>query len=841
MKRVVTTVLISLVTLLSAHTQTIKSPGEFLGYEPGTMFTFHHDAVAYVKHVAANSPAVVYESYGRSYEGRELGVAYISSPANIAKLEELRRNNLSKAGFADYEFTGEQLPFVWLSYNLHGNESVGMEAALLTLYTLATSGYEGVEEWLERCVIILDPCLNPDGRDRYAFIYRMMQPSEPNPDPNSWERTQGWPGSRSNHYLFDLNRDWTWQTQIETRQRIALYQRFMPHVHADFHEMGSASNFFFPPGADPWHEAITEWQREFHEITGRANAYLFDKHNLLYFTKETFDLFAPSFGDTWPLFNGAMGFTYEQAGGGGAGLSIKRSAGDTLTLSDRIEGHFLASMATIKAASDNSERLVQGLNDYFSTAVNAPPFDYGSLLIRGDNEHSSLESLLELLDNNLIRYHYVASPGRRYRGFDYLEGEDREFVVKEGDIVIPASQPQGHFVKVLFEPESISTDSVSYDLSAWALPYIYNVSSYAVAESIPFRDEKVDITRSIVNETENHAYAYISEWKGFNEVRFLTSLYRNNVRVRHSTEPFTINGKDFGRGALMITRADNSHIPSLFDSLVTNAANDAGVHLHTTTTGMSESGIDFGSRNTRLVLPPRIATIGGDGVSAGAMGEIWYLFEREFNYPLTIIHSSRFAGADLSDYDVLILTSGNHTRFKDKIFEFVRGGGKVLALDRAAGLFSSESGTALARAAERRTEERRADRDRVRSDDTTLLVSYDEASRRNLPDRSSGAIYRVDLDTTHPYSYGMGNHWFIMRRSDGFPFMESPGRNIGYVKDGTPVAGFAGYRFQRRAANSLIIGSERVGRGEVIYIADNPYFRGYWKSGRLLLANILLK
>ena len=251
--------LVSIISLSSG--QQIKSPDEFLSYQLGTRFTWHHKAVEYFRYVAEASPMVEYRSYGESYEDRPLGVCIVSSEDNLKNLEELRRNNLIKAGLAEGEFTGKQVPFIWLAYNVHGNESAGMETAMKVLYTLAAGTYDGVKEWLEQCVIVIDPCQNPDGRDLYANRYRSSQNLIVNPDPNAWEHNQGWPGARANHYMFDLNRDWVWQTQAETQQRLTLYSRFMPHVHADFHEMGAESTFFFPPGAEPWHEVITPWQR----------------------------------------------------------------------------------------------------------------------------------------------------------------------------------------------------------------------------------------------------------------------------------------------------------------------------------------------------------------------------------------------------------------------------------------------------------------------------------------------------------------------------------------------------------------------------------------------------
>ena len=247
MKRFLLIISAIILNLVNCNSQTVKSPEEFLGYESGTQFTFHHRAVEYFRHVAENSPLAEYREYGTSYEGRTLGVCIVSSEENLSNLEEYRKNNLIRTGLAEGTFTGKQIPIIWLSYNIHGNESAGMETAIKTLYMLVSGSYPGAADWLKTCIIVIDPCLNPDGRDMYTNRFRNSQNLIPNPDGKSAEHNQGWPNPRTNHYMFDLNRDWAWQTQAETAQRLAFYNQFMPQVHADFHEMGAESTFFFPP------------------------------------------------------------------------------------------------------------------------------------------------------------------------------------------------------------------------------------------------------------------------------------------------------------------------------------------------------------------------------------------------------------------------------------------------------------------------------------------------------------------------------------------------------------------------------------------------------------------
>ncbi|MFO7850902.1 MAG: M14 family metallopeptidase [Bacteroidota bacterium] len=830
-----------LIFLLSAQAQDIKSPGEFIGYKLGTQFTMHHQALDYFKYVAESSDYVRYHSYGKTYEDRELGVVFISSPDNLAELEEIRKANLIKTGFIEGEAKSKQLPFVWLSYNVHGNESVGMEAALKTLYTLASRSYEGSSDWLKECVVIIDPCQNPDGRDLYANRYRRSQSITPNPNADDWQHHQGWPSARLNHYLFDLNRDWVWQTQTETEQRIKLYNQYMPHVHADFHEMGSRSTFFFAPGADPWHKVISPWQHEFHELTGKVNAELFDQKYRLYFTKESFDLFCPSFGDTWPLFNGAMGFTYEQGGGGYAGLAIDNEAGDTLTLSKRIEGHFLASMATIKVSFENKERLINEFNNYFTSGLEEPIFEYESVIIKGDNDKSAIAGLMELLDKNQVRYNLAGNTGKTYEAFDYLANKEGEVKISEGDLLVSARQAQSHLVNVLFEPDSKFVDSLSYDLTAWALPYVYNLKAYAVKEKIPPSEGELETISVKNNIPDDKPYAYVADCQGFNDLKLMATLLKKKIRLRNTLKPFRVDGKDFKRGSLIIARGDNMNIKGDFDEIVINSANNTGVHLHPVSSGMVQEGKDLGSNYSNLKYKPEIALIGGEGVSTGGMGELWYFLEREIEYPYTIIGMDYLTPVNLIEYDVILLPSGSYSKQKEKLADYVKQGGRLVLFEDAIKLFAGEESTSLYKAMEARKKEKEKEEDKIASDDTTHLKKYENRRRERLKERSAGSIYRIGLDNTHPYAFGLGNEWFMMRTSsDHYPFL-AKGNNIAYILNNEPVAGFAGSEFQEDVKNTIAIASENIGRGEVIYITDSPYYRAYWKSGRILLANILFR
>lgn len=831
---------ISTLILVNVFSQQIKSPDEFLGYELGTQFTFHHSAVEYFKYIAGQSELARFIEYGTTYEGRPLCVCVVSRKAGLAMVDEYGNNNFIRAGLAGNNFTGLRLPVIWLAYNIHGNEAAGMETAMKTLYTLVSGSFPGSDNWLRSCIIIIDPCQNPDGHELYVNRYRSSRNLGPNADGNSWEHNQGWPGARSNHYFFDLNRDWAWQTQAETLARLSLYRKFMPHVYADFHEMSAGSTYFFAPGAEPWHEAITPWQREFHEIMGNGNAAAFDEKSKLYFTKESYDLFSPGYSDTWPLFNGAAGFTFEQGGGGYAGLALKQEHEDTLTLKKRIDGHFTASMATLKVSYENREKLVSEFNRYFRENAENPAFEYKSVIIKGSNEKTSLNDLLQLLDRNQISYSPAGNTGKKYRGFDYAANASGETTIEAGDILVSAFQPQSRLVKVLFEPDSKITDSLSYDLTAWALPYAFNIKAYAVREKIEPGPGIPEKARGANLPGNADPYAYLLNFGGFNEMKFVSALQKKNIKIRSCTRPFTAGGTSFGRGSFIITKADNKTAAGNFDRIVTGLAGRFGVNLEPVSTGLVDKGKDLGSDYSLLMKKKNIALLCGEGTSSGTVGEIWYFFERELDYPVTLINTSNAERTGFAGYDVLILAGGSYSQLNDTIIDFARKGGRVIALENAISIFASEKSTSLHKDTEARKAEQKAAADREKSDARLLLRRYEDERRYLLSEKSAGSIYRVRIDSSHPYGFGLGNEWFVIKGSSSYPFL-SKGSNIGYIFENDPVAGFAGYKFRKQVKNTLVIGSENIGAGEAVYIADDPYLRAFWKSGRVLLWNVIFR
>ncbi|EIM73875.1 peptidase M14 carboxypeptidase A [Nitritalea halalkaliphila LW7] len=539
--------------LLSTLAYGQKSPEEFLGYPLGERFTPHHRVVAYFEHVAANSPLVELQYYGESYEHRPLFVAVISSEANMGRLEQIREDNLKRTGFlSGSPETG--LAINWMQYNVHGNEAVATEAAMMTFWDLVNPEDTRYKAWLENQVVLIDPCANPDGKDRYTIWYNQKQNKRLQPDPQSVEHSEPWPGGRPNHYLLDLNRDWAWQTQQETKQRLELYHQWMPHLFVDFHEQGINDPFYFAPAAKPVHKQVTGFQREFQEIYGKNTAEKFDAQGWLYFTKERFDLLYPAYGDTYPMYNGAIGMTIEKGGSGRAGLGMLNALKDTVTLKERIEHQHIAGISAVEVAAKEAQKLTDNFTAFFKDNRENPQGKYKSFILKVGDQPERLRGLLELLDLNKVHYGEL---GRKatFSGLDYQTGKVRSFTAEAKDIVVSADQPKSVLAQILFEPEAVLEDSLTYDITSWALPYAHGVEAYALDRVIrPEREFEAAAFRQ--NEVQPGTLAYISPWRASVHPRFLAALLDKKVRVRYASYPFELDGKKHPAGALSSTEME---------------------------------------------------------------------------------------------------------------------------------------------------------------------------------------------------------------------------------------------------------------------------------------------
>jgi len=836
MRKSLLSVILFSISFFSLAQVTLQSPADFLGYELGDRFTYHHLMVSYFKHVDEAMTNVQVVQYGETYEHRPLIYAIITSPENFKNIEQIRQDNLKRAGMMEGA-PSTKVAMVWLSYNVHGNEANSMEAAMKTIYELVNPDNAKTKEWLKNTVVIMDPCINPDGRDRFANFYNQAGNNPPNADPQAREHQEPWPRGRANHYLFDLNRDWAWETQVESQQRIKIYNQWMPHVHVDYHEQSYNNPYYFAPAAEPFHEVITPWQREFQNTIGRNNAKYFDEQGWLYFTKERFDLYYPSYGDTYPTFNGAIGMTYEK-GGIGAGLIVTTTEGDPMTLKDRLTHHFTTGMATIEMASTHANRLVDEFGKYFQETINAPTVPYKTYVIKGDNNADKLNKLTAWLSSHSIQYGH-ASAGRTAKGFDYQTQAVNNFSLSTDDIVVNIYQPKGRFITTLFEPQSKLTDSLTYDITAWNIIYGYGLKAFALNEKIavakPYQAKKV-VNEAIVNKP----YAYIFRYESFNDVEFLAALMKKGVKVRSSEKGFTLNGQVFEPGSLIVTRRNNENI-SDFDQIVQFIANSMGRKINAVTTGYVDKGSDFGSSEVNYLEPPKIALLGGDQTSSLGHGEVWHFFEQQIHYPVSVITTDNFRNINLSKYNVMIVPDGNYRLFDEgtltNVERWVSDGGRLILLAGSTSAFADKKGFGL-KVYPTEDAKKQAEKAIKDQQEKEGPLKYGEAERKELSDEIFGAIYKVSLDKSHPLAFGLGDTYFSLRTNTlHYSYLEK-GWNVGILKGKQkPLIGFAGVKINKALENTLVFGVEDKGRGNIIYMADNPMFRCFWENGKMMFAN----
>jgi hypothetical protein len=818
----------------------VQSPDQFLGYKLGSRYTPHFKVVTYFKHVAEAVPTMVkLEQYGETNEGRPLLLAYIASSENTSRLESIRINNLRLAGFAMDKMAPnlEGPAIVWLSYNVHGNETSSSEAAMLTVYELVKPENGRAKEWLKNTVVIIDPCINPDGRDRYVNWFNSVSGKNSDPQPFVREHNEPWPGGRSNHYYFDLNRDWAWQTQVETQHRIIKYNQWLPHIHVDFHEQGYNAPYYFAPAAEPFHEVITPWQREFQTIIGKNNAKYFDENGWLYFTKERFDLFYPSYGDTYPTYKGAIGMTYEQGGHGRAGTAVINEDGDTLTLWDRLYHHFTTGIATIEVTSKHANKVVQEFKKYFDKARSAPSGEYKAYIIKTDEGDRS-DRLKKLLDRNGIDWAYTNAAN--LTGFNYFSSKNENFKTASGDIVINLNQPQSNLINVLFERNSRLTDSATYDITAWSVPYAYGLETYGLNNYVAGTTKAAPSKVSALTLT-GQPYAYAAKWNGLHSARFLSELMKKGIKVRCAEQPFFIKENFFDKGTLLITRTGNAAYNNILEKIVRETAQIAGIEYTPIETGFVDKGFDMGSDKVHIIKAPKVGLLAGENISSLGMGEIWHFFDVQLQYPVNIIQVNDLDRNVLRQINVLILPDGNYRFFLEKAMnealkDWVNSGGKIIAMESVVAQMSrSEWGIKI-----KEPEDKKDAKKEDKKQDYSSLKRYENRERDDIPNYNPGSIFKVELDNSHPLAFGYPEYYYTIKQDDNvYEYFKEGGWNVGYIKKDNFVTGFTGSRAKDKLKDGLLFGVQDMGRGSIVYLADNPIFRSFWENGKLLFANAI--
>jgi hypothetical protein len=834
----------------------VPRPDAFLGYPLGSRFTSWDRMLEYIDAVAVASPRVRITEYGRTAEGRPLRLVTLATPENLARLDEIRRDHLRLAEPAgvpegERERLTQKLPaIVWLAYGVHGNESSSAEAALATIYLLA-AGQGEIEEILRNAIVLIDPLVNPDGRERYVSSFRQRVGDTPNPNRAAAEHWEPWPGGRPNHYLIDLNRDWAWVSQQETRQRIALYRSWEPHVYVDFHEMGSESSYFFPPAADPVHPRIDRRVVSWLETFGRGNADAFDRMGWVYFKGENYDLFYPGYGDSYPSLRGAVGMTYEMAGGGRGGLALSLPDGSVLTLADRVARHLTTSLATLRTAARNARRLRE---DFVATRLRAG--SRGQVYL-WSAEQQEARALADLLALHGVRVHQLAQaeevPARRLVG-----GEEAPRRFAAGTYVVSTVQPLGNLVDALLELDAsmnepflerqrqrleANLEPEFYDITAWSLPLAYNVDTW-VASREPSGLRPLGEPASGLR--GDGRLGFLVPPQGLGSYRLAAELRKRGLNSRIALSAFTGPAGSYPAGTLFIPRLGNpENLRDLLQGLL--AENKL------TAEGVSASweiqGISLGSNNMPSVRPVRIGLISGEGVDSTSFGFLWSLLDRQIGIPHDRIDVATLRQIDLADFDVLVLPSGSYEdrigeRARASLDAWVKGGGVLVAVGEAIQWLKEHELSAVKswQPPERDQEEKKEGPGGDEAQDPEVSESSIERELASRPIFTPGAVLATQMQPLHPLTAGLATAPPVLYEgSTVWKTFGDPRKDVLVALDESPVlAGFAWPEAEERLAGSLLVGMEPRGSGALVLFAQDPAYRLFWRATTPIFLNAVL-
>ena len=489
--------------------------------------------------------------------------------------------------------------------------------------------------------------------------------------------------------------------------------------------------------------------------------------------------------------------------------------------------HYTTSLSTIEISSQNAARLIKEFHKFFNDAVTAGVGDYKSYIIKNSpGSEERIRPLLQLLDRNKITYSAVKAGTAN--GYNYSSRRIENFSIDANDILISSLQPKSALVKVLFEPNSKLVDSVTYDITAWSLPYVYGLNAYATKQNISSAGPWSMPSKNMIDVTSNYGYAL--QWKGMQTAKTVAQLLRQGVKLRYIEEPFELSGNKFDRGSVLILKTGNN--PNTWD-IVRKICNENNSQLYSISTGFVDKGFDFGSSKVHFIKAPKVAMVTGQGISSNSAGEVWFLFEQQLNYPITLINLNNLSRANWNAFDVLIMPDGNYSFLADKnsaedLHDWVNKGGKVIAFENAVAQLSKLDWAIKTK----KTDE--ADK----KDSTyTALRRYEDRERDPVASITAGSIYKVEIDNTHPLAFGYPNYYYTLKQDDNIYDFMKDGWNVGIVRKDEPVAGFVGYKLKPRLKDGLLFGVQNVGTGTITYFADDILFRNFWENGKLMFCN----
>ncbi len=849
----------------------IPTVEEVLGYKPGERITWHRDALKYFDALAAAAPdRVVISEYARSWQNRELVYAIISSPQNIARLSEIKAGMQSLADPREtseseaLSIIADQPAVTWLSYGVHGNEISSTDASMLTAYHLLAARTDArIEDILSDTIVVIDPMQNPDGRDRFIHQFVTAEGLVPDSDRLSAEHDEPWPGGRTNHYLFDMNRDWFIQTQPETQGRTKAMLEWYPVAYVDAHEMGSDGTYFFAPEAVPYNPHLAEDQRASLQLFGQNNAKYFDDFGIDYFTREVYDAFYPGYGASWPSYFGAVAMTYEQAST--RGLVFRQYDGNELQYRETVRNHFITSLATAETVAVNREKLLTDFYNYRVTAIEEGEEEsIRSYILPVQADQAAVNKLVGLLSRQDIEVHKALDDFQ-------LCGERWD----AGSFFIRTDQPSKRFIRTLMDLDvSMESDFLAeqerrradnlpdeiYDVTGWSLPLMFNIESHT-CNRVPSVESELagtDLVIPGIVQGGEAEVAYIVPWGEATAARFLAAALNKGLKVKSNDKSFVNLGNRYPAGSLILDVQDN---PTNHFELVSVLARDTGANVVAVDNSWVTEGPSFGSANVVRHNEIKVAMAWDEPTASYSAGNTRFVIERQFGLPVTPIRVDRLRSADLSRYQVLILPLMSGAGYKSALGEsginnlktWVRQGGVLISLGNATRFLADPDVDLLAVRRERAVVELDDLPDAIEDSTTvegkylTELEEYEEqvVALKDNPDSVAGVLVRADVHPEHWLSAGIAPVLNVLvRGSDIYtPIRINDGINVARFQgpDDLLASGYMWDENRRQMAYKPFVISQPTGAGQVIAFTQDPTVRAYLDGLNVILMNSIFR
>ncbi|WP_199774220.1 M14 family zinc carboxypeptidase [Salinibacter altiplanensis] len=827
----------------------IPSPGEFLGRAIGARHTRHARIVAYFRMLARRSDRISVTEIGKTNELKSMIFGVVTAPGNHANLDSLRRQHLR---LTDPSTSAENLTdqpiVVQLGYGVHGDEPSSSEVAMLQAYHLVAGQSPAVQRYLKEGIFLIEPSLNPDGRDRHTQWVNVHRGSPPVADPLDREHNERWPSGRTNHYWFDLNRDWFPLAQVESRHRIDYYHQWRPNVVTDFHEMGTGSTYFFEPTepVNSWNQLVPD--RVYTELTSYFTenwAEALDRLRTPYFTGEVFDNSYPGYGSTYPNMQGGIGFVFEQASSRG---HRQRSETRTVTFPYTIRNHLRNSLATVKTAVEKKEVFLRHQRKFFSEALSrAEDFPTDAYVFGHKQDTSRVRAFLDLLLQHEIDA-YELDGTYSADGTTYKPGSA---------YVVPTQQPQYLMVRSMFEKTTSFPDSTFYDTSAWSAALSYGLPHAAVQDGPVPRGAQVSSVpkRRGLGDVPRPAVAYLLDWSDYQAAEALSVLHDHDLTVKTAYEPFEINThsgtRKYPRGTVQVPVQPQTVAPDSLHRIVERAEQEAEINIQAAPTSLSREGVDLGSGDFEPLGVPAPLMLVGEGTSAYEAGEVWHLLDTRVGMPITKVDHSDFDRIDLPEYNTMVLVSGTYDFLEEEqiraLRRWVESDGTLITI-RGATEWAVEEGLtndpALADTSGSHMSPGTTGNETTGNEtagNETVRYDYATAEERSGAQRIGGSIYEVDLDRTHPLAFGLAQDRFpVYRNHDIFlPPTENPYSTVAQYTDEPRLSGYVSEENLQRIEGSGSLLVDQIGDGRIVLFVDNPNFRGMWYGTSRLFLNAL--